>query len=69
VKRNRIRRLMRVGFAPQRKPLLEALGRAGKSGAIVLFFRGAPGEDVRRLKVHPISAEIGRLCRQVVEKL
>jgi hypothetical protein len=60
---------MRAGFTPQRQQLLEALGRAGKSGAMVLFFRGAPGEDVRRLKVHPISAEIARICRQVIEKL
>lgn len=69
VRRNRLRRLMRAGFAAQRQPLLEALGRAGKSGAMVLFFRGVPGEDVRRLNVHPISVEITRLCRHVVEKL
>jgi hypothetical protein len=60
---------MRAAFAPQRQLLLEALGRAGKSGSMVLFFRGAPGEDVRRLMVHPISAEIARLCGHVVEKL
>jgi len=60
---------MRAAFAPQYEPLREALGRAGVSGSMVFFFRGSPGEDVRRLKVHPISAEIARLCRLVVEKL
>jgi hypothetical protein len=60
---------MRTAFTSQRPVLLEGLARAGMSGSVVWFFRGEPGEDVRRLKLDSVSTEIARLCRRVVEKL
>ncbi len=63
--RNRLRRLMREGFALQQESLAEALQRRGMSASIVFAFKPHPQSFIRRLKLQPVGEEIADLCTQL----
>jgi len=63
--RNRLRRLMREGFARERDSLKEALERRGMSASIIFAFKPQGQSLARRLKLEPVSAEITALCSRV----
>jgi ribonuclease P protein component len=67
--RNRLRRLMREGFAPERKSLQDSLKHRSTSASIIFMFKPQALGQVRRLRLAPVSAEIAVLCRQLRELL
>ena len=69
VRRNKVRRLMRAAVDVERDRLVSALGKSGKSIAIVFVFKGKRGLDIRRLGLHSIHQDIAGMCRRVLAKL
>ncbi len=63
--RNRLRRLMREGFAPQREGLVEDLRRRGMSASIIFVFKPGAQSCIRRLKLKPVREEIADLCSRL----
>lgn len=63
--RNRLRRLMREGFALQQESLEDALRQRGLSASIVFAFKPLPQSCVRRLKLLPVRDDIATLCSQL----
>jgi len=63
--RNRLRRLMREGFALQRESLMDDLKRRGMSASIIFAFKPQAQSGVRRLKLEPVSTEIANLCSRL----
>jgi ribonuclease P protein component len=63
--RNRLRRLLREAFSRQEESLLEKLQCSGMSATIILSFKARLQVDIRRLRIHPVSADIAGICRQL----
>ena len=69
VLRNRLRRLMREGFALERTRLEDSLKRRSISASIIFMFKPHSSGHIRRLKLAPVSAEIAMHCKQLRELL
>lgn len=63
--RNRLRRLMREGFAPQREALEEDLRRKGMSASVVFVFKPVELSSIRRMKLEAVRKEIADLCSRL----
>ena len=69
VRRNRLRRLMREGFARERESLRTALEQRGMSASIIFAFKPQGQSIARSLRLEPVSREIAALCTRVREML
>jgi ribonuclease P protein component len=67
VKRNRIRRLMRVAFDAEAGPLRSA-ARPGTISMVVVF-RGRPGYRVERLALAAVQNDMRVLCGQCAARV
>lgn len=63
--RNRLRRLLREAFSRHEESLLEKLDGSGMSATMILAFKARLQVDIRRLRIHPVSADIAGICRQL----
>ena len=69
VRRNRLRRLMREAFRPEREALLSALHKSRCSARILFVFRGKRDLPVERVSFSSVRADIANLCRAVISKV
>jgi ribonuclease P protein component len=67
VKRNRIRRLMRVAFDSEAEILRS--GAVGGELKLVFVFRGREGFPVGKLRLADLRNDIGAVCRQCASRL
>jgi ribonuclease P protein component len=69
VRRNRLRRLMRVAFARERSVLVPPLGRNRMSASIVFVFRPAKNVVGARLRLEPVQKDIAAICGKIAARL
>lgn len=69
VRRNRLRRLMREGFRAERTSVLLALQASGNSAELIFSVKRIPVQDVARLTVFPVQADIAGICQRLKARL
>jgi len=69
VRRNRLRRLMREAFRGERASVLQALEASGNSAELIFSVKRVPVQDVARLTVFPVRADIAGICRRLKARL
>ena len=69
VRRNRLRRLMREGFAREGPALASVLARNGQRASLVFLFRPVKTDVADRLRLEPVRKDMAAICSRIAARL